>query len=170
MDETIAGVEYLDPARALSQMTLVVRIPHNVPPVMKDRSMGTVHRTLETLDPVAFLKHFLDGAIWGRDQGPMEVGERWLLLTRPHVRPQDIALLVHRVSGGLHSMADHALGRLARRVEDVSRYIELPAMVETPQAALFIAPQVKGGPPVRTILWNEPHSPLAVAECHQVLA
>src|SRR5207237_685695 len=96
------------------------------------------------------------------------VGELGLLFARAHVGPHDARLLNRWIGEETDAALEVALGRLGRHIHALAGSVELPSVVDATQPGLFIATQEERGQPVRTVLVEQPHISIGVAERNEV--
>ena len=85
---------------------------------MQDRGVGGVDAAFEGLQPVALLDHLRDMAMRRRHLRPLEVGQRWHVLARPHVGPDDAA----QFDGGVGRGADFVGEAASCRLDSSARH------------------------------------------------
>ena len=105
--------------------------------------MGRVDTSLKTLQPVALLAVLGYKPVAVRHLGPFEAGRWRLAVCRTHIGPDHATHLHHRVRDGLDFGVIVAVLCLVHHVKAVTRHVELPAMINTAQTALFVAAQKK---------------------------
>src|SRR5947208_3693907 len=105
-----------------------------------------------------------------RDHGPFQLRRRGTQFRRAHVGPDDAASFDARVSLDGDPLFEAALGRLGWHVHAAAVDVVLPAMVDTSQAALLVAPEEERGATVRTVLVQERDSSGAIPKGYQPLA
>ncbi len=102
--------------------------------------------------------------------GPGEVRRRRATLRGPEESPDDPARF-HRWEGPRADLVREAqLLRLIQHVHAAPVDVELPAVVDAAQSAVFVPPQEERGLPVRAALVEQPDAPPRVAKSHQLLA
>ena len=105
-----------------------------------------------------------------RDQRPFEIGKFRLVLGGAHIGPDQPAALDARIGLGLHARLQIVVARLARQVDAVAVDVELPAVIDAAEAALFIAAEEQRRGAVRAVLVEQADAALAVAEHDEPLA
>ena len=88
----------------------------------------------------------------------------------PHVCPNKSAPLMCGIRAVLDFFNQATACRLGGHVHDIARHIHLPAMVETTQAAVFVAAIDQRSFAVRTVFIHHTHPAFRVPEDHQVFA
>jgi hypothetical protein len=105
-----------------------------------------------------------------RERGPRIGGERRLVVGCAHVGPHDAAGLDRRIGLHAHAVLEAAVVRLRRHVDAGALDVELPAVVDARQPALFVAADHHRGQTVRAARVEQTDAPVRVAERDQILA
>src|SRR3954466_14836690 len=99
-----------------------------------------------------------------RHHVPLVLGKLRLELRRAHVKPDQARALLRRVCGDVDFVLEVGLRRLRRHVDAGSREVELPAVVDTAQAGLFVTAEEQAGTTMRAILRDDADVAVSVAE------
>ena len=135
---------------------------------MHDRRVRGVDAPLQRLKPVALLHHLRHHPVILPHLRPGEVGERRLLILRPHVHPHNPAPLHRRIRTRLDLRRE--LLRLVHLINALTRHVELPPVVHATEAVLLVAGKPQRRQPVRTVLVEYADAPARVPERDEVLA
>jgi hypothetical protein len=123
---------------------------------------------LERLHPVALALIDLHARV--RQQGRLEIGQRRRRLARPEIGPDETSALDARVRDGSHLLLEAALGRLVGHVDAAAADVELPAVVDAPEAFHFVAAVEEARAPMRAALAHQPDGAGRRAKRDEVLA
>jgi hypothetical protein len=125
---------------------------------------------LHRLQVVALLDELHNVAVRLRQVEPLEVGHRGLLLGRPHVGPDQVALVFAGVALDVDLVAEGVAFRSVRQVYTLAVDIELPAVVHAPQAGFLVAPKKHRRTAVRAVGVDKADAAVRVTEGDEVLA
>jgi len=134
---------------------------------MHPRRVRRVDAALHRLQPSRRLEALADVAMARRQQAPLELGRRRLLLRRPQVRPQDVAALDAWIRLELHLAGE---ARHRGQLDALPGDVVLPAVVRAADAALLVAPEEKRCAAMRAEFADQPRASLRVAKSEQALA
>ena len=132
--------------------------------------MRGVDATLEALQPVALLDDLRDVPMRRRRLGPRELRQRRPPVLGAQVGPDHAAHLHGGIGRGADLVGEAELLGLVHHVHAPAVDVELPAVVHAAQAAVLVAAEEEGHPPVRAVLLEQADLAPAVAEGHQLLA
>ncbi len=132
--------------------------------------MDVVDAALEGLQPVALLPDLGHRALLGCNLRPLEERRVGLLVGRAHVGEHQARDLVGRVGLNAHLVSEIRLGWLGRHVNALPVDVELPAVIDAAEAALFVAAEPEVGAAVRATRVDDADPAIRVAEREQVLA
>ncbi len=107
-----------------------------------DRRVRGVDAAFQTLEPVALLDHFRHVAIGFRRLRPGEFRHRRHVLDRTEICPDDAAEFARRIRGEAHLVLEVILRRFVHHVGAGAGDVELPAVIDAAQTALFVATEV----------------------------
>src|SRR5262245_42323785 len=105
--------------------------------------MGGVDLTFQHLRPIAAYAHLrgADPSLCSRrERGRLKFD---YITYCAHVAPDKAASFARRIGLLLHASGKRAVGRLRGHFQDVSLNVKFPAVIETAQSALLIAPVEK---------------------------
>src|SRR5919109_1134272 len=105
--------------------------------------------------------------IW-REGGPFVIGQERHALLWAQVGEDDASGFFARVRRVAHFEFQRAARRLCRSFQHVTVDIVFPAVIDAPQAALFVATVKEGGAAVRTVLMQKPDAALSIAKGHEI--
>ena len=118
--------------------------------------MGGINASFKGLEPVALLNDLGHVAMRLGHLRPGEIGQRRLQLRWSHVDP-DNATDFHRwVGRGTDFILEMQFFGFVHHVDTAALNVELPAVVDTAQATLFIAAKKQRYAPMRTVLIEQP--------------
>lgn len=138
---------------------------------VQDADVAGVDAAFHALRPIVLLQALADVTMRGRHQSPFQLGRH-----RRHVRlvaeigPDHPAPLDDRIGLGLHLGTQRRIGGLGGHVEDIAVNVELPAVVDAPQAAFLVASEPQIDQPVGAIAVEQTQAAVGVFEGDQVLA
>src|SRR4051812_25351056 len=105
---------------------------------MEEAHMAIVDITLDRLGKVALLRVLAKNAVAERHLNQLKSGQvLWLPCGRPHVDPDDVALLDHRVADRANLLDEVGFRRLVRDVDTRAGYVELPAVIDAAQSKIL---------------------------------
>src|ERR1700730_16274965 len=87
---------------------------------------------------------------------------------RTHVGPDDSAVLASWVCSRSHPIFECIFRRLVRHVHTGALRIELPPVINTSKAALFVTTPEQAGSTMRTKLIEQSDSPVAIAKGDEI--
>ena len=137
---------------------------------MQAGAMRRIDRPFEHLRPVAADVHFHDARAdvgRGRPRRRLEVAH---LVRRSHPHPHEAAGLAARIHPVSDLFREHRFVRLGRPIHDVAFDVDLPAVIEAAQPALFVAPQRERCTSMRAMLVEHADPALGIAKRYEVLA
>ena len=143
---------------------------------VQEAEMCRIQVALDDLGPVALKQLLGDEAVRRRDQREFELRQFRQLAARQLCRggaeigPDHLAELTHRIGPGAHRLVQVAVRRDVRQFHRFAVAVELPAMIDTAQAAILIAAKKQVRAPVRTAGVEHAELAFGVAERHQFLA
>jgi hypothetical protein len=132
--------------------------------------VGRVNGTLQNLRPVARQKNLGNA---DTNVGRGRPGRRlkfWNRVFRSHVGPDHATPFLCRISLMLHFICHAARGRLGSHFQDIALHIHLPAVVQAPKTAFFIATIHQRSPPVWAVLIHDTYFAVGVSKYDQVFA
>src|SRR5579864_2956781 len=109
--------------------------------VVKEAQMTGVDVALESLEPVAVSNDGLDYALTVWQHIGLQVRQGRWLLSRTQVGPDNASALLRWIRDSFHFLLEVRFGGLVGHVDAVAVGVELPAVVDTPQAGLFVSPK-----------------------------
>src|SRR6185369_668622 len=135
---------------------------------VQEYRVARVDVAFERLHPVALALVDLDARAIGH-RG-LEVGQRRRSRPAPEIGPDDPVPLHARIRDGAHLVLESALRRLARHVDAGAALVELPAVIDAPQAVFLVAAIEEAGAAMRAGVLDEPDRARGDAEGDEVLA
>ena len=96
--------------------------------------------------------------------------QRWDLLRRTHIGPDEAAQFAGRIRSQAHLVLELVFLRLVHLVDAAAIHGEFPAVINATQPALLIASEPQRGATVWTIFVEQPDPALAVAERDEILS
>src|SRR5215472_7665369 len=105
-----------------------------------------------------------------RKRHPFIIGQKWDAFFGTHVGKNDARRFSARVGRVVNLVFERAAGRLRRSFQNSARHVVFPAVVDAPQAALFVAAIKQRRTSVRTMLSQEPDAALAIAEGDEIFS
>src|SRR5581483_208689 len=165
-DGAVIRVHHLEARRAITGLDGGADAEADAVHVVRDLAVGVVERrvqerdvagvdaALERLKPVAVLDTPRHEHVVRRQHRPLERGQR----RRPpgsHEGPYDTAALLARICDVAHLRGKARLRRLARHLDTLAVERELPAVIHTPDTALFVAGKIQRRRAMRTELGDE---------------
>jgi hypothetical protein len=106
--------------------------------------LGGIDTDFESLEKVAFLEGFYQHVVVVRYLCTLECWERWNPVSRSHVGTDNAGDFLNRVCPGLYLVFEVAGIGFRGHVGAVAIHIELPAMVDTDEAAFLVTTKGKG--------------------------
>ena len=142
---------------------------------VQERQVRRIEAAFDALQPVALLDVARGEALFGGNLRPFEIREFRLELGRPHIGPHDLAALDAGIGARLELRLDArdrfvAHLRHAGDIDAGALNVELEAVIDAAQTALFVAAEEQRRGAVRTALVQKPNAAAGVAEKHEVLA
>src|SRR5262245_17175697 len=137
---------------------------------VEDLGMGGINASFQGLEPVALLNDLGHVAMGFGHLRPGEIGQRRLQCRWSHVGPDNAADFHRWVGRGTNLILEMQFARLIHHVDTAALNVELPAVVDTAQATLFIAAKKQRYPPMRTVLLEKPDTTGRVTKGYQVFA
>src|SRR5262245_14277864 len=119
---------------------------------VQDLGMGGINASFQGLEPVALLNDLGHVAMRLGHLRPGEIGQRRLQRRWSHVGPDNAADFYRRIGHGTNLILEMQFFGLVHHIDTAALSVELPAVVDTAQATLFIAAKEQRHPPMRTIL------------------
>src|SRR5207245_8525539 len=93
----------------------------------------------ERLQPVARSLDSADVTVCVGEHVRLEIGQRWRIGARAHIRPYDATTLSARVRSRAHPGPKIRFGGLIWHINALALKVELPAVVDAAQTRLFAA-------------------------------
>ena len=81
---------------------------------------------------------------------PLQMRQCRLLIPRSHIHPNTAPCFGDRIRFDLDPLFESGVSRFGGHLHTIAVYIELPAVIDTPQSAIFIAAKKHAGAPVGT--------------------
>src|ERR1700730_8878267 len=136
---------------------------------MQERGMRRIDADLERLQPVAIdVALECEGMAIGRHEAIDFRKRRRLAFAE--IRPQNSALLDHRVSALRNVLAQRGIPGLGGCFKALARHVEQPAVERAPQAAIFETAKREVGAAMRAMALDQAVTSLLIAKQHQALA
>ena len=132
--------------------------------------MRRIEVAFERLGVIAFQELLGHDLVLGRHLGEAELGARRRLGLSAPVGPDHAVRLEAAIRLGAHLGADVAIAGHVRRLEAAAVGVELPAVIDAAQAAVFVAREIERRAAMRAVRAEQADLALRVAEGDQILA
>ena len=137
---------------------------------MQEAEVRGVQVVLQPLQPVIFLLDHANLDVALGQVVELEIGEWWRCFAAAHIDPDRAPLVPRRIGPGFHLVFEILMGWHGGHVQAIAVHIVLPAVIDTTDAALFVAAKEERGAAVRAAVIHDADAARGVAKGDQLFA
>ena len=137
---------------------------------MGEGGMGCIKPAFHCLHIIAVFKCFGDMAMCRGGTHPFIIRHGRLVFFCAHIGPNDAAFFNRRIGFDLHFGLQRRARGFRGHIHAIAMAIKFPTMIDTAQAAFFIAAKEHGRAPMRAMGIDKTNLALAVFEGDQIFA